>query len=181
MTAGTAEPSTDPAQGQPDPSSEPNDPAQGQPEPQNEPADTTDWKAEARKHEQRHKESQRQLRELQGQQRASMTEAERAVAEAEERGRREATQRFGVQLAQTEFARLAAVRNPGFDAAARLDFIDQSKFVTEDGEIDKKVIAKAVEAFVPEPEKSGSPSFDGGARSQSKATNMNDVIRGLVR
>src|SRR4051794_4841840 len=80
--------------------------------------DTTDWKAKARKWEQRAKDNQRAAKDLDAQRRAAMTEADRAVLEAEERGRTAALTSFGQRLARTEFIAEAARRNPGFDATS---------------------------------------------------------------
>ena len=65
--------------------------------------DETDWKAEARKWETRAKENGAKAKEFEKQQQASMTEAERAVAEAETRGRTAAASEYGTRLARTEF------------------------------------------------------------------------------
>lgn len=110
---------------------------------------------------------------------ASMTEAEKAVAEAEAKGRTAAMADFGKRLAKAELDTAAARRNPDFDTAA-LEYVDLSKFIGEDGEPDKKAIQAAVERLVPEA-RGSAPSFDGGARkSAPKGGDMNSVIRGLA-
>jgi ElaB/YqjD/DUF883 family membrane-anchored ribosome-binding protein len=114
-------------------------------------------------------------RELEETRKASMSEAEKAVAEAETRGRTAAMADFGKRLVKSELATAAARRNPDFDAAT-LDYLDLSRFVGEDGEPDPKAISAAVERLVPAP--SGAPSFDGGARRTPPATgDMNSIIR----
>lgn len=138
--------------------------------------DTTDWKAEARKWEQRAKENNQKANELDKQRKASMTEAEKAVAEAEQRGRTAATQDFGKRLARTEFDAAAGRRNPDFDTAATFEWLDLGKFVGEDGEPDTKAIKQAVERLVPAAP-NGPPSFDGGARTATKSSDMNQIIR----
>jgi hypothetical protein len=65
--------------------------------------DDTDWKAEARKWEQRAKDNKAAAAELEKQRRASMTEAEREKAAAKAEGAAEAVVRFGKRLARTEF------------------------------------------------------------------------------
>lgn len=140
--------------------------------------DSTDWKAEARKWEQRAKENSKATRDLEAQRQASMTEAERAIAEAEQRGRTAATTELGKRLARSSFEAAAARRNPDYDSAA-LDFLDLSRFVGEDGEPDAKAITTAVERLVPAP--STTPSFDGGARtSAGKASDMNSLMRAAM-
>ena len=116
-------------------------------------------------------------KDAEAQRKASMTEAERAVAEAEQRGRTTATTEFGKRLARTEFDAIAARRNPGYDSAQALEWVDLTRFVGENGEPDRDAIKQAVERLVPEPS-SAPPSFDGGSRTPTApTTDMNDVIR----
>ena len=135
--------------------------------------DETDWKAEARKWEQRAKENKQAAAELEKQRKASMTEAERAVAEAEARGRTAATQEYGQRLAKSEIR--AAAKEAGADLKGVFDYLDLGRFVGEDGEPD----AKQIEAFVAAlPKENTTPSFDGGSRTpQRQAGDMNAVIR----
>lgn len=113
---------------------------------------------------------------------AAMSDAERAVAEAESRGRTAAAAEYGQRLARSDFVAASARRNAEFDAAAVLDDLNLARFVGEDGEPDTAAIGKAVERLVPE--LSGPPrppSFDGGARSPAPATaGMNGLIRKAV-
>lgn len=138
--------------------------------------DTTDWKAEARKWEQRAKDNSTKAKELEKQQRASMTEAERAVSEAEERGRTAAATDFGKELAQTQFDALAGRRNPDFDTTKALKRLDLASLLDESGRPNAKEIKAAVEDLVPEPAK-GAASFDGGARGTAASSDMNTIIR----
>lgn len=143
----------------------------------NETTDTTDWKAEARKWEARAKENSSAAKELEKARQAAMSEAEKAVAEAEARGRTAAAVEYGKRLARTEFDAAAGRKNPDFDTASALEFVDLSRFVGEDGEPDKKAIKAAVERLVPEAA-GGIPSFDGGTRRPpAKTPDMNDYIR----
>jgi hypothetical protein len=115
--------------------------------------------------------------ELEKQRQASMTEAEKAVAEAETRGRTTALTEFGKELAQTQFDAAAGRRNPGFDTAKALEFVDLAKFLGDDGRPDPKAIAAAVERLVPEPT-NAPPSLDGGARATApKNADMNALLR----
>lgn len=114
--------------------------------------------------------------ELEKQRQASMTEAEKAVAEAEARGRTAAATEFGKRLARTEFDNLAGRRNADFDTSSALEFVDLSKFLDESGEPNLDAIKAAVERLVPQPT-GGLPSYDGGARSTTKSTDFNQVLR----
>lgn len=140
-------------------------------------ADETDWKSEARKWETRAKENKQAATELEKQRQASMTEAEKAVAEAEARGRTAAATEFGKELAQEKFDALAGRRNPEFDTAKALEFVDLTKFLGEDGRPDAKAITAAVERLVPAPA-DGPPSFDGGTRTPPPAQ---QGMSGLIR
>jgi hypothetical protein len=97
---------------------------------------------------------------------ASLSEAEKAVVEAEQRGRASVLTEFGQRLARTEFVAAAARRNPGYDAAAVLDDLNLARYIGDDGEPDSKAITKAVERLVPAPAEQTPhvPSFDGGTR-----------------
>jgi hypothetical protein len=140
-------------------------------------ADETDWKAEARKWEQRAKDNGAAAKEMEKQRQASMTEAEKAVAEAETRGRQSATADYGKRLARTEFDALAARRNPDFDTSSALEWIDLARFVGDDGDPDAKAITAAVERLVPEPA-GGPPSLDLGSRTTAPAPQgMSQIIR----
>jgi hypothetical protein len=143
-----------------------------------EPADTTDWKAEARKWETRAKENSAAAKDQERQRLAAMTEAERAVAEAEARGRTSALTDFGQRLARSDFVAAAARRNPAWDASAVLDDLNLARYVGEDGEPDSKAIEKAVERLVPEATSTGPPSMDLGAKPPANAPfSMSQQIR----
>lgn len=145
------------------------------PKPDEQPkADETDWKAEARKWEQRAKDNGAKATEFDKARRAAMTDAERAVAEAEERGRLAATSEFGKRLATSEIR--AAAADAGADLAGVFDYLDLSRFVGENGELEEKAI-KAFVAGLPKKDP-GTPSFDGGTRTTAPAPQgMNGLIR----
>jgi len=109
---------------------------------------------------------------------ASLSEAEKAVLEAEERGRMSAVTAYGQRLAQTEFRAAAAARNPGYDVGKALKYVNLSGLLGEDGEPDTKAIAAAVADLVPEVSGSTPPSFDGGTRQPaSGGADFNQLIR----
>ena len=108
---------------------------------------------------------------------ASMTESEKAIAEAEAKGRTAAATEFGAELARERFDALAGRRNPDFDTAQALEYVDLSKFLGEDGRPDAKAIAAAVERLVPAPA-GGLPNFDGGTRKPPPSGgDMNALLR----
>jgi hypothetical protein len=114
-------------------------------------------------------------RELNTLKQQGMNESERAVAEAREQGRVEASSKFAERLVRSDFATEAARRNPGFDTAGILDDLNLARFVSDDGEPDSKAIKAAVARLVPVGEQA--PDFDGGGRSNAKSTDMNEIIR----
>jgi hypothetical protein len=87
--------------------------------------------------------------ELEKQRKASMSEAEKAVAEAEQRGRLAATTEFGQRLVRSDFVAAAARRNPEFDAASVLDDLNLARFVTDDGEPNADAISQGRRAAHP--------------------------------
>lgn len=106
----------------------------------------------------------------------AMSESERAIEEARQTARSEATSAFGQRLARTEFDNLAGRRNPSFDTASALEYLDLAKFLDDSGEPDTAAIKAAVERLVPEVA-DGPPSFDGGSRTATKPTDFNQELR----
>lgn len=106
----------------------------------------------------------------------AMSESERAIEEARQSARAEAASTFGQRLARTEFDNLAGRRNPGFDTASALEYVDLGKFLDESGEPDTAAIKAAVDRLVPEAN-DGPPSFDGGTRTVTKAADFNTELR----
>ena len=110
------------------------------------------------------------------QRKATLSEAERAVLEAETRGRTSATQEFGRRLAAAEFRAKAAQANANADEL--LDLIDVSRFVGDDGEPDSKAIDAAVKRL---PKRvSDAASFDGGARRATPAKDFNSQLHDML-
>jgi hypothetical protein len=106
---------------------------------------------------------------------AAMTEQERAVAEAEQRGRTMALSEAGTRLARAEIRAAAAGRVEKDALDGFLEYADLKKFITADGEPDGKAIEAAV-AKIAGPARQ--TDFEGGARSTStKAIDMNALIR----
>ena len=114
--------------------------------------------------------------ELEKARKASLSEAERAVADAEARGRQAAASEYGARFARASFDALAARRNPDVNTDDIVEFMDMGRFLSDDGEVDRKALQAAVDRLVPE-RPSGPPSQDGGPRATSKATDMNSIIR----
>jgi hypothetical protein len=106
---------------------------------------------------------------------AAMTEQERAVAEAEQRGRSAALSESGARLVKAEFRAAAAGRLDKDALAAYLEDVDLKKFVGDDGEPDTKAIEARIAKLAGSQK---ATDFDGGARTPAgKPANMNDLIR----
>jgi hypothetical protein len=127
---------------------------------------------------------ERELNEFKNQQRQSMTDADRKLAEAREQAAAEVRTQYGARLARTEYIAEAAKRNPGYDVQAVLDDINLARFIGDDGEPDSKAIAASVARLVPEATAAGPaqpPAFDGGARTTAPAgPDMNRLLRQAI-
>jgi hypothetical protein len=104
--------------------------------------DGTDWKAEARKWEGRAKANHTELETLRA---ANMSDQEKAIAEAEKKGRTAAATEYGQKLAAAEFR--AAVAAAGIDLGEAAEYIDVTRFVGDDGEVNVTAIKAAVTKF----------------------------------
>lgn len=106
---------------------------------------------------------------------SAMTDAEKAVADAEARGKASALTESGQRLARAELK--AAAVAAGVDKATLdgfLEFADLKRFVGDDGEPDSKAIASAVKKLGGD----RPANFDGGARTTAAGkTDMNALIR----
>jgi hypothetical protein len=110
---------------------------------------------------------------------AAMTEQERAVAEAEVRGKTSAMTAAGGRLARAELRAAAAelhVDKATVDGF--LEYADLSRFVGADGEPDDKAISAAIKKLAGSGGAAAGADFDGGARSSTnRQTDMNALIR----
>lgn len=105
----------------------------------------------------------------------AMTEQERAVADAEQRGRTAALAGAGERLVRAEFRAAAAGRVDKDTLAAYLEDVNLGKFLGDDGEPDVKAIEARIGKLAGPV---GGTDFDGGARTPgAKPTNMNELIR----
>ena len=119
-------------------------------------AEALKWKALARKHETATASSLKELEQLRT---AQMTDTEKAIAEAEKRGRDAALKELRADMARSKLQAQAAGK--GADVDALLEVVDVSRFIKEDG-IDEDAIAATIERLTkvapaqPAPPKFGS-------------------------
>lgn len=104
-------------------------------------AEAAKWKALSRKHETADAQKAKQLEELRI---AQMTDNEKAIAEAEKRGRDSALASMRVEIAESKLR--AAATGKVNDIDALMELVDVSRFVTADG-VDDNAIAATVEKF----------------------------------
>jgi hypothetical protein len=162
---------------------DPNDPNDPKPDPTPDPKpdptpDDTDWKAEARKWENRAKANKDAAEELDRVKREGMKPDERALEDAKAAGRAEAKSDVGRRLVDAEVRAHAAGRK--VDVAALLDGLDRSRFLDDDGEPKSREIEAWLEKIAP---KAGRQRADTGqgARGAGEGADMNTLIRSRMR
>jgi hypothetical protein len=152
--------------------------------------DATDWKAEAekwqalaKKHEGRAKANADAAKELEQFREQSMTEAERAIAQARQEARTAALAEMGGKIAAAEIRAAAAGRLAPQQLDALLDGIDTARFLTDDGDVDRDKVAKFVDGIAPpadEDHRQVFPDLGQGARGNgSQALNGDPLLRDL--
>ncbi|TYB50243.1 hypothetical protein FXF51_56805 [Nonomuraea sp. PA05] len=138
----------------------------------------TDWKAMARQWERRAKENSKAADDLAKLKQQSMSDQEKAVEQARVEGRTEAAREHGKQLAEAQFD--AALARKGLDLGDAADLIDKSRFVNDDGTVDKDAIAKAVAKLAkltPKTPSSSGGDFGGGNGQGAPPKNLREQIR----
>ena len=119
-------------------------------------AEAAKWKALSRKHENANAQAIKELEQMRS---AQMTDTEKAIVEAEKRGRDSALAEMRVEIARSRLAAQAAGKVADVDAL--LELVDAGKFVTDSG-VDDDGIAAVIERFTkvapaqPAPPKFGS-------------------------
>jgi phage-related minor tail protein len=112
--------------------------------------------------------------ELEKVRKAGLSEQEKAVTEAEQRGAQNAAAKVGARLVRAEFRAAAAGQVDKDTLSAYLEDVDLSKFLDDDGEPD----TKAIEARIKRLGGGKATDFDGGARTPAgKPADMNSLIR----
>lgn len=135
-----------------DPTPETGDPAAPTTDPAVEPetdlaAEVEKWKGLARKNEDRAKQNAEAAKRLREVERDAMSEQERAVDEARTQAERAAAERYGSKLVAAEVRAAAAGRD--IDADALLDGISTSRFLTDDGEVDRDALSQWIDRVAP--------------------------------
>lgn len=133
-------------------------------------AEAEKWQALARKHEDRAKANSSAAKELEELRKASMSEVERAVAEAKAAGRAEAIAEVGTQLVDAELRAAAAGRLADAQLDVLLQGLNRAAFLGADGTVDRASVVKFVNGIAPAAKEENSTStgnpfdFGQGAR-----------------
>ena len=115
------------------------------------------------------------LQEFQDRDLTELQKAQKAAADADARIK-DLTAKSAARVARATFNALAAARNPDAKTADVLEYVDLTRFVDDDGEVDEKAMQAAVNRLIAEP--GGSPTFEGGARRSANSNqDMNQIIR----
>jgi hypothetical protein len=158
------------------PEQPPADTAPAAPEPEvNWQAEADKWKALARKHEDRAKENGAAARELEKLRESSLSEAEKAVAEAEKRGRTAALTEVATRLAAAEIR--AALTGVVADPAVVVDDLNLAKFVTADGDVDAKAVTALKDRYAALIPKQAPDLKQGTRQAPPTEFNGNDWLR----
>lgn len=110
-------------------------------------AEAEKWKSQSRKNEDRAKDNAKKAKDLDELHKASMTDAEKAIADAEARGRSAALVESGSKIVAAEVRAAAAGRN--LDVDALLEGLDPARFLDSEGEPDADAISKWVDRIAP--------------------------------
>lgn len=149
--------------------------------------DDVDWKAEAekykalhRKQEERAKVNAKAAKELERLKADQMSETEKAVAEAEQRGRQSALTEAGERLAAAEIK--AALATIVEDPARIVEDLNLRKYLTDEGEVDAEAVATLRKKYE-DIAKPGRPSgsADGGSRGGDKPQRASSLEEAVNR
>lgn len=154
--------------------------------------DGTDWKAEAekwqalaRKHEDRAKTNSQAAKELEEFRRQSMTDQERAIEAARSEAKQEAIAAFAGRVAEAELRAAAAGRLTDDQVSTLLDGVNLTRFVGDDGEVDRAAVARFVDGIAPKTaetnERQTFPDLGQGARTAtSMALNGDPLLQSVM-
>lgn len=146
------------------------------------------WKAMAQKHEGQAKVNAQAAKELEALRQQSMSDQERAVAEAKKVGRKEALFEVGGKLVTSELRATAAGRLDDKAIAAITGTLNVAAFLDGDGQVDSAAVAAFVDSIAPAPtEPPPDPRFPdfnaqgGGARGAPQPLGDTDGLLGAIR
>jgi hypothetical protein len=170
----TQPPDPQPPDPQPPDPAPPAPPAPPDPQPPQPEDDPKELRAALKEERERRRAIEAKLAELT---RQSLSDQERAVADARAEGKAEAEHAYGRKLAAAEFRAAAAGKLVNVDAA--LDLLDLAKFVTDSGEPNRKAIGDVVEQLAATPQQRPA-QVPPGPRQPAPAEG-GDFVRSITR
>lgn len=146
-------------------------------------AEATKWREMARKHEDRAKANATAAKELEQLRQQSMTDLEKAVAQARTEGHSEGLAAGMSRVVRAEIRAAAAGRMSADQLGALLEATNLAVFIGEDGDVDEEKVARFVDGIAPpveEETRPGFPDLGQGARSGTNvALNGDPLLREL--
>lgn len=112
-------------------------------------AEAEKWQALARKHEDRAKANAEKAKGYDELKQSQMSEQEKAVERAKAEARAEAFRATAPERVLLAFEAVAKDRLTGEQIAEFLEDVDTTKYLTEDGAVDRERVAKKVDALAP--------------------------------
>lgn len=111
--------------------------------------DKEKWKTTSRKHEDRAKSNADAAKEVERLRASTMSETEKAAAEAKAAGRAEALVEVGGKLATAELRAVAAGRIEDAQLSTLIENLDVSRFLDDQGEVDSEKVKTFVDGIAP--------------------------------
>jgi hypothetical protein len=143
-------------------------------------AEVTKWKAAARKHEDRAKANAKAASEIEQLRQQSMTEQDRAVAQAQAETRATVLRELGTKVATAEIRAAATGRLNGDQLSVLIDGLNLAAFVDDDGEVDTDKVRSFIDGIAPAVDESPYLDLGQGARGgQPPALNSSQLERDL--
>lgn len=139
------------------------------------------WRHQARKHEKRSKERSdydEVKAELDQLKQAQMTESERAIEDARKEGEQTAAQKYTAKIAKaTLHGALATLGFQADEIEDKLSYVDLTKFVTDNGEVDSDTVQRYLDDIAPKQDDGSWPDIGQGNRGNG---NNNKRLGGSV-
>ena len=141
-------------------------------------AEVEKWKSLARKHEKAFKDTSKELEGFKAQ---SMTEQEKAIAEAKQTGMNEAKSLFGAKLVASEIKVGLNGRIDEDSFQKLINRLNVNSFLTDDGDVDTDAVSELVKALIPEDDtKKKSLNLGQGSRGTTSLADDNALERSIM-
>lgn len=160
------------------PDASPTEPSEQNPPPADMAGDGKDWRSEADKWKalaRKHEKAAKELDELRQQ---TMSDTEKALAQARTEGRTEGLAAGAARLAAAEIRAAAAGRMGNDQLDALLEATNLAVFIDDNGEVDRNRVGKFVDGIAPkvEPGPQPFPDLGQGARGGTAGTLADDPL-----